>query len=127
MKAREKMKTCRLPSLCIAGVFAFFLATSGCGGSSGRDLNFTSSVVNTHNHSFALTETDLAAGTDIARDTSVADGHSHSVTLTTAELATISQGGLVSKDTSNVLAHIHNFQFITTASSPNGGGGGYGY
>jgi len=121
------MKTCRLAAFFIAGMLASFSTINGCGSTSGRNLNFTSSVVDAHTHSFALTETDLTAGADITRNTSMVAGHSHSVTLTAVELATINQGGLISKDTSSVLAHVHNFQFISTASSPNGGGGGYGY
>jgi len=93
---------------------------------SGNGLRFTSDVVGGHSHDFSIAMTDLSSppSAGLSGSTTVASSHTHTVSLSVDELTAIESGQTVTKDTSNVQAHMHTFQFSLAAAASTGGGAG---
>jgi hypothetical protein len=104
---------------------------AGCGSNSttptgtGSALRFTSSNVQGHTHDFSIDLVDLTSPpvAGLSGDTTVSLGHTHTVSLSQSELQEIEAGQTISKDTSSVQGHTHNFAFSASASAGSGGSG----
>jgi hypothetical protein len=83
-------------------------------------LQWTSTVVSAHSHTFAITMATLASppGGGLQQSTGAAQGHVHTVTLTQADLATIDGGGTVVSTTSIAVGHDHMFTFSRATGTP---------
>ena len=90
-------------------------STAGAGGTGApMTLTFISSTVQNHTHTFQITMTELASppANGIDRETSQDAGHTHAVALSAGELQAIANGQTITKTTSLVSGHTHQFTFV---------------
>ena len=91
----------------------------GCSGSSSTTPppttggTFTSSTVQSHNHTVTLTQSEVQSppSAGIFRETSSSVYHTHSVTLSQADLESVNAGNTVTISTSVTSGHSHTFDF----------------
>ena len=90
------------------------LMACGSDSGGGDTLTYTSTSDLDHTHTVGVLRTDLSAPpvAGVAKTTSNVENHTHTVALTEAELASIQAGTNVTKETSNDDNHTHFFTFF---------------
>lgn len=81
---------------------------------SGSQAIYTSSVVQNHDHTFALDLADFVnpPSGGVSGDTSLNASHTHQVSIPMGELETLKSGSVVAITTTVVSGHSHTFTFI---------------